>query len=305
MVSKYTSVSEENDSQYKTALVVEGGAMRSVFSAGILDGFLSRQFNPFDFYIGVSAGAYNLTTYLAGRSGASLKTMIEFGLNKKFISYMRFIRGGHLLDLDWIFKVALMKLDLDFDAIYQYEKQFYICVADVDTGDAVYINTNKHNIISTMKASTALPLIYREFPKIDNRAMTDGGVADPMPVAKAIELGAKRIMVIRARPKTYIKKDSLGHRLTRWKLRRYKNLNETMRERIKRHEDTINLIRNPPAGVDIVEIRPPDNFTMGRFSRSKECLTQGYETGLDYADDVIELWNKKDENRSQSKACRL
>jgi len=292
MTRANSSVSNKTELQTMTALVVEGGAMRSIFSAGILDGFLSRQFNPFDFYIGVSAGAYNLTTYLAGRSGVGLQTILGFALNKNFISYMRFFRGGHLLNLDWIFDAVLKGLKIDFDAVYLHGKPFYIGVTDVYTGEALHINTNKQNLVKVMKASTALPLIYRGFPEIDNRAMTDGGVADGIPVAKAIELGAKRIMVIRARPKAYLKTDTIWHRFIRFKLRRYQNLNKTMRERVKRHNDTLELIRNPPAGVEIIEVCPPDNLTIGRFNRCKERLTQGYETGLDYADDAIQQWMK-------------
>lgn len=265
--------------------------MRSVFSSGVLDGFLEKQFNPFDFYIGVSAGAVNLATYMAGTPGESLEIYLRYALHKRFISFPRFLRGGHLLDLDWLFEETLAETHLDLAAVYNHGKPLYVCVTDVDTGQAVYINTNIDNLRQTIKASAALPLLYRKFPLIDGRPMTDGGVADGIPVAKAIELGAKRIMVIRSRHKHYLKKDTLGHQFIRWKLKHHPTLVAVMRERVKRHTDVIRLIRNPPDDVQIVEVCPPDNFLTGRFSRNRKLLQEGYESGVNLVEEVTQQWN--------------
>lgn len=268
--------------------------MRSVFSSGLLDGFLENKFNPFDFYIGVSAGAYNLATYLADLPGVSLHVFRDLATSGNFISYQRFIHGGHLLDLDWLIETAMTESHIDPYAIYQHGKPLYICVTDVSTGQAVYINTTPANIVSTIKASTALPLIYRDFPVINGRRMTDGGVADGIPVAEAIRLGAKRIMVIRSRPESYIKKDTLWHKFIRWKLKKYPALTQTMRERVERFEDVMHLIHNPPQEIKIVEICPPEHFTIGRFSRNQNELQQGYEAGFNQANDTIRQWNDRE-----------
>ena len=275
----------------KSALIVEGGAMRSVFSAGLLDGFLAREFNPFDFYIGVSAGAYNLATYLSGRSGMSLHIYSNIAINRQFISYARFLRGGHLLDLDWISKAITYEYQLDTVAAFKPDKPCYVGVTDVSTGEAVYIQATPDNFEAVSKATMALPLIYRDFPGLNGIAMTDGGVADGIPVAEAIRLGARRIMVIRSRHKNYVKKDTIWHSFIRWKLRHYTALTRTMRERVKRFDATISLIRHPPAGVMIQEICPPQSFAIGRFSRSRQSLLRGYETGYRLADKTIDDWH--------------
>jgi predicted patatin/cPLA2 family phospholipase len=272
------------------ALIVEGGAMRSVFSAGLLDGFLEREFNPFDFYIGVSAGSFNVAAYLAGTPGKSLAVFRDFALRRNFISYSRFMRGGHLLDLDWLFDETLGKSYLDLKAVYSHGKPLYVCVTDVGTGGAVYLNTSPDNLKTAIKASSAVPLFYRNFPIVAGRAVTDGGVADGIPLAQAIHLGAKRIMVIRSRSKAYLKKDSLVHRIIRWKLRRHPMLTATMRARVKTHADVIHMIRNPPPGVEIVEICPSDDFIMGRFSRQRKRLLDGYAEGFTQANEAIERW---------------
>jgi len=264
--------------------------MRSVFSAGLLDGFLENQFNPFDFYIGVSAGAYNLAAYLAGAYGIGLRVFRDLATNSNFINYPRFIRGGHLLDLDWLMANTLTDANLDTITVYRHEKPLYICVTDVTTGQAVYFNTTPTNLDEVVKASAALPLLYRGFPEINGRQMTDGGVADGIPVAEAIRLGAKRIMVIRSRPRSYVKSDTLWHKFIRWKLKQHPALTQTMRERVKRFEDVMQLIRNPPRGVKILEICPPEHFSIGRFSRSRRHLQQGYEIGFAQADETIQQW---------------
>ena len=86
----------------KTALVVEGGALRSVFSSGLLDGFMKHDFDPFDLYIGVSAGAANLLFYISRMPGAGYELYRQAVQSTRFISPVRFVKGGHLIDLDWL-----------------------------------------------------------------------------------------------------------------------------------------------------------------------------------------------------------
>jgi predicted patatin/cPLA2 family phospholipase len=277
----------------RSALIVEGGAMRSIFSAGLLDGFLAQNFNPFDFYMGVSAGACNLVAYLAGTPRRSLRIYQEYALQNEFIDYMRFARGGHLLDLDWLSQMIFKPDRLDVDAVFRNQNPMYVCVTDVETGLPAYIKAGPENVQQLIKASTALPLLYRGFPEIKGKPMTDGGVADGIPVAESIRMGAKQIMVIRSRPKSYIKKDSLGHKYIRWKMRRYPRLRETMRQRIKIYETYMMLKSSPPKGVSVIEICPPESFTLSRFSRNRRCLEDGYQAGFDMAKNVINKWHKK------------
>ena len=274
----------------KTALIVEGGAMRSIFSAGVLDGFCKQQFNPFDFYLGVSAGAYNLVTYLSGMPQKSLEIYHNFATNKEFISYTRFLRGGHLIDLDWIENIAFSQSHIDINRIYQHGKPLYVCMTDVNTGKAVYINTNHDNIQNVIKASAALPVFYREFPMVNGRLMTDGGIANGIPVAEAIRMGARQIMVIRSRHKQYMKKDTLGHKFIRWKLKNHTELVTTMCNRINTHRESITLIRSPPEGIKIFEICPPDDFYIGLFNRNRNHLLKGYQLGMEASKSAMEQW---------------
>ena len=125
-----------NGQSSESALVVEGGALRGVFSTGLLDGFLEAQFNPFDLFIGVSSGASNLAAYLAGMIGRNRNIYMDYSLRKEFISFPKFLRGGHLLDLDWLWDITIREIRLDLATIYARKKPFIVVLTDVQTGDA-------------------------------------------------------------------------------------------------------------------------------------------------------------------------
>lgn len=275
-----------------SALIVEGSAMRSVFSAGLLDGFIGSNFDPFDFYIGVSAGAYNLASYLNHAPATSLRIFEQFATNKNFINFWRFLRGGHLIDLDWLERYAFDSQLIDPYAVCRSGKPFYVGLTDVATGEPVYMQATPENIQSVIKASTALPWFYRNFPQIDGRLMTDGGVSDGIPVVEALRLGATKIMVVRARHKHYMKKDTLFHKCMRRKMQHYPQLYETLSRRVMIHQNTIAQLRNPPPGVSIVEICPPEHFTLGRFSRQRHRLREGYQLGVEASSEAIAQWMK-------------
>lgn len=274
----------------KNGLIVEGGAMRGIFTIGVLDGFLEAGFNPFDICIGVSSGAANIAAYLAEMPKRNFKIYTDYSLKPEFIDLKRFMFGGHLMDLDWLWEKTIAEIRLDLKRIYSNGKPFIVCLTDVETGKAVYKDTNAENLEAVLKASSALPILYRTFPVIDGRTTIDGGVADPIPIQKAINMGATRIMVIRSRPKGYIKKEGLSQLLMLMKLRRYPSLRETVSSRVKKYNDSVSLIRNPPEDVSIIEICPPDDFKPSRLGRDLNILMEGYRQGKDKADVAIQSW---------------
>ncbi len=264
--------------------------MRSIFSSGLLDGFLRHNFDPFDFYIGVSAGAGNLL-YFAGRQPGYSLDLYQHVLNSPgFLNFRRFMLSGDLIDLDWLFE--LLKKDSRFclKSDLQINKPLLITLTDVARGRAVYHDMNRSWQLEAVKASMSLPLLVRRFPQIDGHLMADGGIADGIPVQKAIELGAKKIMVVRSRQRDYIKKDTPWHRYIRYKMRRFPLLHACMQNRIEQHESVKQLIDHPPKGVSIVDICPPVNFSMSRFSRNPRQLLKGYRLGFNQAKQAISQW---------------
>jgi predicted patatin/cPLA2 family phospholipase len=275
-----------------TALVVEGGGMRGVFSTGLLDGFLEQRFNPFDFYIGVSSGATNLAAYLAGMHGRNRLIYLDYSLRPQFISISRFLAGGHLLDLDWLWENTIRDIRLDLAAIYAPGRPFLVGLTDAETGGAVFKDTGPDNLEHVLMASSAVPLYYRDYPEVDGIPMTDGGVADAIPVAEALRRGAKRVMVVRSRRRDYVKRpDFFDQRVMSRYLRRRPALREAMMLRVARYNETLDLIRRPPDGTEIVEVCPPDAFRVSRLCRKHGILREGYDQGRAAAAAAIARWN--------------
>jgi predicted patatin/cPLA2 family phospholipase len=275
-----------------TALIVEGGALRGVFSTGVMDGFLEAQFNPFDFYMGVSSGASNLAAYLAEMIGRNGRIYMDYSLRPEFIRFGRFFRGGHLMDLDWLWDITIREMRLDLQTIYSKRKPFIVVMTDVQTGEAVYNQTRADNLEHLLKASSAMPFFYRDYPQVNGRPMTDGGVTDAIPVREAILRGARRIMVIRSRKRNYVKQSNLFDHYMHWRVRPYPVLQQAMVKRIARYNESVALLRKPPDGVSIVEVCPPEHFRVTRLGRNRMVLQEGYRQGRAMAVEAMAWWNQ-------------
>jgi predicted patatin/cPLA2 family phospholipase len=275
---------------FENALIVEGGAMRGIFSTGVLDRFLEARFNPFDLLLGVSSGAANLAAYLARMPKRNFKIYTDYSLRPEFISLKRFVCGGHLMDLDWLWDKTIAEIRLDLQTIFATDKRFLIGLTDVATGEAIYMQTDGDRLEAVLKASSAMPIVYRTFPLIDGRPTVDGGISDPLPVDAAIRRGARQIMVIRSRPKHYKKREMLSNAILRWKLKPYPALRNAIAGRVRRYNEALSLIRTPPPSVSILEICPPDNFRSARFGRNKGILMDGYEQGRSMGELAMRSW---------------
>ena len=291
MATHYSKKEIWQDRPFSQALIVEGGAMRGIFSAGVLDGFLQAGFNPFDVCLGVSAGAANVAAFLAEMPRRNLTIYTDYSLRPQFISLWRFLRGGHLMDLDWLWDITIQEIRLNLQTILASPKKFIICLTDVYTGQAVYKQPHMNDLEDALKASSALPLLYRGFPLINNRPMVDGGIADPIPIRQALKMGARKIMVLRSRPKSYVKNEKLSQKILLSQLKSFPALAEAVKHRVRKYNDSVSLIRKPPAGVRIQEICPPENFKPGRLGRDKAVLLEGYEQGKGMTGDIIQVWN--------------
>lgn len=271
------------------ALIVEGGAMRGIFATGLLDEFIEHKFNPFNFYCGVSAGALNLSAYLAGMKERNLKLYTDFATRPEFMNFPRFIKGGHLLDMDWLW--MMMERHLKLDAVKVAQHKFHVGVTDIQKAQTLFKQAKGDSLEQLLKVSSTLPIFYRGFPKLHGKAMTDGGIADAIPVRHAIEQGAKQIMVMRSRLKEYQQKPSVFDHLLAYRYRKQPKLALLFKTRAQRYNETLELIRNPPSGVEILEVCPPPAFSVSRLDRSKKNLLKSYDLGKQAASGVMKQWN--------------
>jgi predicted patatin/cPLA2 family phospholipase len=274
-------------SRRQTALVVEGGAMRGIFAAGVLDAFLAQGRTVFDYCIGVSAGAVNLAAFLAGQRGRNHSVITDYSCRPEFISLARFVRGGHWLDLDWLWAITTRECRLDLARFAANPVPLTVVATRVSDGQAAYLKGNAAELEQQIKASCSVPLVYRDFVRIGGEAMTDGGVADSIPVRHAYEQGAREITVVLSRPLGYRKRAPRLPALHRYLLRETPALARASLSRHQSYNDAIDFIRQPPADCRIRVIVPPAGFRVGRMTTDRARLEQGYQMGWQAALDYL------------------
>lgn len=261
------------------ALVVEGGAMRGIFAAGVLDSFIEADYYPFDVCLGVSAGATTLAAYLSGQHKRSFKVITDISCRKEFISFPRFLLGGHLLDLDWLWPVSLGELPLDLARIWQRDIPLIIGTTRVTDGAACYFKAESETAMLVTKASCSVPIAYRHFVQLDGEPHTDGGVADSIPVWEAYRRGARHITVLLSHPLGYRKKPVRFRSLWRYWLAEQPGLYAKLLRRHEVYNQALAFIQQPPADCVVEVLAPPDNFRVGRLTRDQRILLEGYQQG--------------------------
>ncbi len=278
----------------KTALVVEGGGMRGIFAAGILHAFGREKFDPFDLYIGVSAGACHLASHLAGQNDRNFDITLRYSLSSQFINPWRFLRGGHLMDLDWMWQQTISNYRLNLKYLFENlrvkNKEYFVVATSMQNGHALYLKPDEDTLEDYLKISSSIPIFYRNILKVAGEPATDGGLADSIPVRRAHELGAKNILVLRTRPSDYVKKQSRLIFIFSFYFRKYPQLVEKFKKRAYNYMESVNFIHNPPDGIRITELAPPNNSGLSRITQNEAALRANYEAGIEYGYKFIKQW---------------
>ena len=267
----------------KLALVCEGGGQRGIFTAGVLDEFLKAGFNPFDLLIGTSAGAQNLSAYLCGQRGYARHVITRYTTDKQFFNPLRFIRGGNLIDLDWLISSTYAECPLNIaHALRRFDQgqEFYMCASRADNLDAAYFSPQAEDWLEYIKASSAIPGFYREGVEIDGITYHDGGISDAVPVIEAWRRGATRIVVIRTVPSQLYYTPEWVKRMERWLEKSHlKRMVAMMKQHAKSYYRTQKFIQSPPPGVEIAEIYPNAPLASNALGSRVKTLMQDYRLG--------------------------
>ena len=218
----------------KIGLVVEGGGMKCAYSAGILDAFLDYKIT-FDYCIGVSAGAANLVSYLAGQRGRNLRFYTEHLKDPGYFGVKSFFKTGNLFGLDYIYRTlsnSAGKDPLDFPAFKNNPVPFYAVATNAVTGTPEYFSKDlmKQDDYSHIIASCSLPGACRPM-KINGVPYYDGGISDAIPIERAFLEGCDKIVVILCKPKNFIKPPEKFRFLYSRMCRNYPNTVQALNQR--------------------------------------------------------------------------
>jgi len=260
------------------AIVVEGGAMRGIFAAGVLDTFIEDGYFPFDFAIGVSAGASNLVGYLSKQKGRSYNVITNLATDQAFYDIKRFMKGGNLVDVNWLVSQSEQHYPLDSKELFS-NTPLWAAATNIETGYADYYKVTPDNIEQALEATAALPIAYKQTPCFSGGCYADGGVADSIPVIEAYRRGAKEITVVLSHPLSYEMPVSRSSWLIKKLLNKHPMIGQAMQERATRYNKSLAFIRNPPEDVIIRVIAPPESFSVKRLTMKREVLNEGYQMG--------------------------
>lgn len=276
----------------RSAIIVEGGAMRGVFSAGVLDVFLESGFDPFDLVIGVSAGACNLASHVARQHGRNRRCYFDLMTQRSFIDMRRFALGRSVVDLDWLWTTLAEREPLDVAAIGGSGKEFIVVATSAETGHAVYLRPNPADMFDVLKGSCALPVLYRPIVTFAGERLVDGGVSDPIPAEEAYRRGARRILVVRSRPAEYVKNDGWGTSVSSLLLRGTPIVAEAVRRTARQYQRAVAFLQEPPDDCQIVHVAPKTALSTRRTTQDRAALEQDYELGRQLGIDAMQRWTQ-------------
>ncbi len=264
----------------KTGLIMEGGAMRGMFTAGVIDVFMENGIE-FDGAIGVSAGAAFGCNYKSRQSGRVIRYNKRFCKNPRFCSFRSLIKTGDLFGAEFCYHTIPDKLDLfDTQTYLDNPMEFYVVCTDVTTGKAVYIESDEagDDALEYFRASASMPLVSKVV-KIKDRLLLDGGIADSVPIQYFESIGYDRNVLILTQPKGYVKKPSTAAKIMKYALKDYPMVVRTMENRHIEYNETIDYIVKKEEAGEVLVIRPEAPLKIGKIEHNPERLQAVYDLG--------------------------
>ena len=272
----------------KTALIIEGGGQRGVFSFGITDTFINRNYDPFDIYIGVSNGVAVLCWYLIKETDNNLDKML-YAAKGDYLSYKNIFTGEDILKFHQMYEDGEKMFNPSMEKIKNNlkGKNYIAVVTDAIEANAEYYSFGDGEWMPKMIASGTLPILVKTPSLIDGRRKFDGGIADPLPVEKAYKMGAKKIIVIRTYEKKFRRKLKLENYIGALLSSQYPSLRKALLEHDKTYNRALDFINNPPHDCEIVQLCPPKKLKSKRDTKNIEYLKADYKLGKSVAEEFL------------------
>ena len=268
-------------------LVLEGGAMRGLYTAGVLDVFLDNNIKV-DGIIGVSAGVLFGVNYLSKQKGRGIRYNKKFAKDKRYMGMRSFLTTGNIVNKDFAYYEIPTKLDIfDEETFEKSDTDFWATVTNIETGEAEYIKLEKPiDQMEVLRATSAMPLVSK-IVEWDNKKYLDGGVSDSIPVEKCKSMGYGKIIVVLTRTIEYRKKKA-NSLLAKVKYKEYPKLIETMENRYKKYNETVEKIIDMENKKEIFVIRPSKDLKIKRIEKDVDKLQAMYDLGISDCEKQLE-----------------
>lgn len=275
----------------KSILVLEGGALRGIYTAGVLDFLLDNDINV-DCVVGVSAGALFGLNYVTKQRGRCLKYNLEYCDNKKYMGFYSLLTTGNIMNKETCFKeIVYDTYPIDFDTFKKNKTKFYAVVTNLDTGEAEYkLIKDLEKDMEYLRASGSMPCVSK-IVEINNNKYLDGAIGDSIPVKWAIDEGYDKIIVVSTRCSDYKKKRSieLPYKILYHK---YPKFLDNAINRYKKYNETQELIAELEKDNRIFVIRPTRFVNIKRLEKNRRIIQEMYDLGVSDTKDKFNYLKK-------------
>ncbi len=277
-----------SDMLVNAGLVLEGGGMRGVYTAGVLDLFIDKGLYFKNCY-GVSAGATQCCSYLSKQRGRALKLNVDYMKDKRYASFRNLLKEGNYFGRKFTMETIPNELEpYDYDQYMKTGANFYAVATECKTGEPAYLKIeNMRQDIDKVWASCTLPLLSK-MVHVDGKEYLDGGMSDSIPVLKAMADGNEKVIVVLTRDADYRKSPNKMIGLIKMKYRKYPGLVKDMKERHIRYNETLETLEKLEKEGKIFVIRPKKKVEVGRLEKDGEKMTALYDCGYEDAKECFE-----------------
>jgi serine protease len=264
----------------KIGLVLEGGGMRGLFSAGVLDALLDLKELSVNGIVGVSSGALFGVNYVSKQKERAVRYNKKYADDKRYMGLHSWITTGNAVNKDFAFYELPYKLDVfDNETFKKAETDFYVVMTNVESGKPEYVLIeDAFAQMEYLRATSALPFASKII-EINGKKYLDGGISDSIPIDFCESLGYDKIIAVLTRPEGTYKEDKLGF-LYKLVYRKYPNLVNSLLNMATDYEKVLTKIKDLENKGKIFVVRPPEVLKIGRLEKNRDKIQKVYDTGL-------------------------
>ena len=280
----------------KIGLVLEGGGMRGLFSAGVLDALLELKELSVNGIVGVSSGALFGVNYVSKQKERAVRYNKKYADDKRYMGLYSWITTGNAVNKDFAFYKLPCKLDVfDNETFKKAKTDFYVVMTNVESGKPEYVLIeDAFAQMEYLRATSALPFASKII-EINGKKYLDGGISDSIPIDFCESLGYDKIIAVLTRPEGTYKEDKLGF-LYKLVYRKYPNLVNSLLNMATDYEKVLAKIKDLENKGKIFVLRPPEVLKIGRLEKNRDKIQKVYDTGLNTGlkelDNIVKYLNK-------------
>ena len=280
----------------KIGLVLEGGGMRGLFSAGVLDALLELKELSVNGIVGVSSGALFGVNYVSKQKERAVRYNKKYADDKRYMGLHSWITTGNAVNKDFAFYELPYKLDVfDNETFKKAKTDFYVVMTNVESGKPEYVLIeDAFAQMEYLRATSALPFASKII-EINGKKYLDGGISDSIPIDFCESLGYDKIIAVLTRPEGTYKEDKLGF-LYKLVYRKYPNLVNSLLNMATDYEKVLAKIKDLENKGEIFVVRPPEVLKIGRLEKNSDKIQKVYDTGLNTGlkelDNIVKYLNK-------------